>query len=776
MTGPYAQAAGDYWNAGWRGVIPLPPGKKTWPPTGYTGWDGIFPSFPDVMAWAEDRGDGNVALHLPDGVLGIDVDDYGNKIGGQTLELRERAWGELPPTWRTTSRDDGVSGIRLYRVPVSSGGNSLRWPGKVGPAIETVHRGHRYAVVPPSIHPDTERAYRWINPDGAVSLTPPRAEDLPELPWAWVVGLTEGREHTAYTGADMSDKEIEAWLAGHYLGSEPCSAMVRARDAMRAEMIEGAHESLSGLMSIVGLAASGHEGLRSVLSELRAEFLAEVSDRRDGGGVAADEWRRSLFGAVDKKAAAQYDDAKGDGDPCELPYALLGTTQDPWVDTPTTQVPWEGIDAPAGDEPSDDTPAPEPRELTDEERAELAAAREAKEVEREYHSLRIKEQARKRLATENAPPLTILDIDQFLARPRPVSLVEGLLYRNSLSRIFGAPGCGKSFVSIDLALRMALGWEWNGSAMERGKVAYIMAEGEAVNTERAQAWMDRHQVKADELRGWFRAVPHKVLLLEEALRPFIDAVVDEGVDLVILDTKNRMMVGNENDAEDNGSMLRALDTIREATGCCVLLVDHTGLSAPDRARGGNSTEGGMDTEALVENDKQSPPKVTVRVTRDKAREAGQTWEFFLRHHPLADGTDAAVLLPMGDDVDLPAPRELPGDVERRWMTAELPMPGAVDDYDGPGKAAVPDLAKFMAHDAGLADPDGIGVSRVQASSALSVTRLGKGRGHSEPAVRRAWSALRAMGYLAPADGKDGSDGKVENTTGRHVWTARNDLR
>jgi hypothetical protein len=233
-----------------------------------------------------------------------------------------------------------------------------------------------------------------------------------------------------------------------------------------------------------------------------------------------------------------------------------------------------------------------------------------------------------------------------------------------------------------------------------------------------------------------------------------------------------MMVGEENSASDTAVMRRALDAIRKATDACVVLIDHTGKTNAEEARGSSAVKAAMDTEVRVDNDGQRPAKITVEVTRDKADEAGKTWEFMLRAHPLDEGKPAAVLLPIGDDVDLPAARELPSDVERRWLTAELPMPTTVLDYEGPGQAAVADLAKFMAHDAGVADPDGIGVTRVQAASALSVRRLGKTSGHSDAAVRRAWSALRGMGYLAPADGKDGSDGKAENTTGRHVWTAR----
>ena len=55
--------------------------------------------------------------------------------------------GPLPATYITTSRNDGVSGIRMFRVEPG-----LRWPTGPGKDIEFVHKGHRYAIVRPSIH------------------------------------------------------------------------------------------------------------------------------------------------------------------------------------------------------------------------------------------------------------------------------------------------------------------------------------------------------------------------------------------------------------------------------------------------------------------------------------------------------------------------------------------------------------------------------------------------------------------------------------------------
>lgn len=189
MSGPYAAAALDLWSSGWRAVLPLPSGAKYPPPKGTTGIDGRDPSGADVWAWTEGRHrGGNVAIRLPDTVIGLDVDAYDDRHGAHTLERAEARWGALPATWRVTCRDDGISGIRLYRVPAGR-----RFVGTFGPGTETVQRVHRYVVAPPSIHP-TGRVYRWAGPDGEGRA--PRPVELPALPERWVSALTVPAAHT----------------------------------------------------------------------------------------------------------------------------------------------------------------------------------------------------------------------------------------------------------------------------------------------------------------------------------------------------------------------------------------------------------------------------------------------------------------------------------------------------------------------------------------------------------------------------------------------------
>jgi Bifunctional DNA primase/polymerase, N-terminal len=174
----YAAALPLYLAAGWRGVLPVPPGSKGPPPTGFTGVNALDPTEADLARWVNDCKDWNLALRLPPDVLGIDVDAYEGKPGATTLEQLELRLGVLPATVVSSARP-APSGIRFFRVPT---GRAWRSPG---PGIDLIHHGHRYAVVWPSIHPSGAE-YVWRGADGdllhGVPGAVPWIEELPVLP------------------------------------------------------------------------------------------------------------------------------------------------------------------------------------------------------------------------------------------------------------------------------------------------------------------------------------------------------------------------------------------------------------------------------------------------------------------------------------------------------------------------------------------------------------------------------------------------------------------
>jgi hypothetical protein len=88
--------AGEYLAAGWSPLW-FAPRTKFPPPAGFTGSTSPDPSPEDIAGWMAEPG-GNIGIRLPENVVGIDVDDYGAKIGGFTLADLEDRLGSLPDT------------------------------------------------------------------------------------------------------------------------------------------------------------------------------------------------------------------------------------------------------------------------------------------------------------------------------------------------------------------------------------------------------------------------------------------------------------------------------------------------------------------------------------------------------------------------------------------------------------------------------------------------------------------------------------------------------
>lgn len=316
---PFRTYAKQYLEAGWHPII-LPEGKKAPPPIGYTGrFDGIADAA-QLENWPKERDKSgrlrfgeraNLGFRPPVGVLGIDVDNYAGagggkqKVGGQSLSELVATYGELPDTWISTARSDGVSGIRWFRVP-----GDLVWPGKLGKDIESVWHRYRFAVAPPSIHPELKDPYLWYKPgmdlDGSgIAEWLPSPDELPELPTEWVEGLQNGIWEDKPYDLESSRSDLVDWIKARPAG-DMCPQMEKAvSDAI--EELEGAgsaHETLNTkLYYVIKSSSEGHPGLIRALQQIRQVFVDEVTTRGRAGSVrskkeAAEEYGRSRDGAI----------------------------------------------------------------------------------------------------------------------------------------------------------------------------------------------------------------------------------------------------------------------------------------------------------------------------------------------------------------------------------------------------------------------------------------------------------------------------------------------
>jgi hypothetical protein len=293
-TAPYRETAHDYLRSGLGYPFPLPYGRKSPPPVGYTGYAGRPISGADAQTWIDSgHGSGNIGLHLDETVLGIDVDLYEGKPGAATMRDHVDRLGDLPPTYKSTSRTDG-SGIFFFRVPPGR-----RWASVLGRGVELTHRAARYPMVWPSIHPEG-RVVRWIGPDGQPFDGMPNVADLPDLPPAWVAWLDRGDVADRAEKADVTDADVIAWLVALPPGP-PCRYLARLlrNAATKLDDPVTRHDTaLDYSAKVVRGGAQGHVGASDALNSLQAMWLESLTRGKARPQSDPHEWARMVVGAV----------------------------------------------------------------------------------------------------------------------------------------------------------------------------------------------------------------------------------------------------------------------------------------------------------------------------------------------------------------------------------------------------------------------------------------------------------------------------------------------
>lgn len=372
---PYRETAIAYHKSNWFGVLPLPHKEKHPPPTGYTGHRAPYPDAEKIKEWRTDGKRHNIGLRLAGvdkehEIIGIDVDHYHkagkDKKGGDQLQVLEAQLGALPDTWISSSRTDGISGIRYYLVP-----RGMAFRGQVDKDIECINKGYRFAVVWPSVHPSGE-TYWWFPPgippsesgrgiwDGSDL---PNAADLPELPEKWLDYLTQNRmmaDVDVRIDNDISADGVYEWAYGLFHGDPDSDHVCRLyRNKVDKQIKDILNEATShdkivkAHYNLLRLAAEGHTGWTQALLEVETAWTDDVikRDKRGPEELRNEVWR-SRTNAL-RKIKAQIDERIKIGaqpvDPCcELPGGICEVTGSESGDA-------KGDDPPP-DDPLDDIP------------------------------------------------------------------------------------------------------------------------------------------------------------------------------------------------------------------------------------------------------------------------------------------------------------------------------------------------------------------------------------------------------------------------------------
>ena len=187
-------------------------------------------------------------------------------------------------------------------------------------------------------------------------------------------------------------------------------------------------------------------------------------------------------------------------------------------------------------------------------------------------------------------------------------LADGVLPLGAIAALYGAPGSGKSFLAIDLALSLAIGTPWLGRPVAGGSTLYVAAEGWRGIGSRVRAWKAARGLEGRYLGVTF--VNETVNLLDPAHVAKLAATAADveqqsgkPLRLIVIDTLAQCMIGgDENEAQDMSRVMAAAQRLRERTGATAFFQHHTRKDS-EIERGSSALRGAVDSLVLcVESD------------------------------------------------------------------------------------------------------------------------------------------------------------------------------
>jgi hypothetical protein len=311
----------------------------------------------------------------------------------------------------------------------------------------------------------------------------------------------------------------------------------------------------------------------------------------------------------------------------------------------------------------------------------------------------------------------------------PEYIIGELIETETLGLIFGDPGCGKSFLAVDIALSVATGTRFHGRDTKQGSVFFIAGEGHNGLARRFAAWSQARQVPLTGV-PLFKSERAAQLMDEASATAVAEAVADLAEQhgapaLIIIDTLARNFgAGDENNTQDMSVFVAAVDQLKARfPGCAVLIVHHSGHAEKQRARGAMALKGALDCEYRVEKD-----GAEMRLINTKMKDAEPPGDLFFRFQQveLGETVQSAVL----EAIDAP----------ERIKKLSLNQRLALSTYETAGAAA------------GLWGEEGfLGVQLEDWRSAFYAKHTGDTADAKKKAFQRVRSDLVEMGRMTAKD-------------------------
>lgn len=222
-------------------------------------------------------------------------------------------------------------------------------------------------------------------------------------------------------------------------------------------------------------------------------------------------------------------------------------------------------------------------------------------------------------------------LDEILASARgPITdqwIIQDVITRGGVTILGGAPGAGKSFMALDIGLRVAADMRWgsrldgnqglegfkSGMPVHQGVVVYILAEAPGTLAPRTNGWVIHNQVDttgvpflAITMNTQREANAGKIDIgskqfQQKLVKKLGEIERDHGkLALVILDTFRASAPGvDENSSNEVGPLMGMLEKLASDLNTGMLVVAHTGKNKGSGLRGSNALDGGCDQVLIM---------------------------------------------------------------------------------------------------------------------------------------------------------------------------------
>lgn len=241
---------------------------------------------------------------------------------------------------------------------------------------------------------------------------------------------------------------------------------------------------------------------------------------------------------------------------------------------------------------------------------------------------------------EGAPVFLPHTLHNLLTMPPKRWIIENLLGKGDIAMIYGGPGCGKTFIVVDMLFAASLAkiFAMRFAVPEPLNVAYCAGEGISGLPARFAAAAQHYGVSDLPNFTFYPAVPQLYgdsyvspdeITAEASMARFVEewqARQGRGeaqpLDILFVDTLHSATAGaDENSAQDMGKVLQAAKAAAVALDCAVFLVHHTNKNG-SAERGSSALRGAMDCMIEIKRIGETGTKAVMSCAKLKD---GQAW-------------------------------------------------------------------------------------------------------------------------------------------------------